>query len=226
MDGGIRYFDILFLKCGNIGYVLWAMSVVTLAMIVKQLAVMRRGKILPDAVLSKTRSLFAERRYREAMDLAAGDSSVLGRILYSALAQSPRGVGSMNRAVEDTAEKETARLLREVEWLNLLGNIGPMLGLMGTVWGMMVAFFTIVEKGGIREPKDIAGAIGIKLVCTLLGLVVAIPALSVYGILRNRIEILSADALAVCQELIGSVATGKDALPPSTGEQRQAAAAG
>ncbi len=226
MSGGISYFDIMFLKCGNIGYVLWAMSVVTLAMIVKQLAAMRRGRILPDAILSQTRSLFAEKRYREAMDLTAADPSLLGRILYSALVQSPRGVSTMNRAVEETAEGETARLLREVEWLNLLGNIGPMLGLMGTVWGMMVAFFTIVEKGGIREPKDIAGAIGIKLVCTLLGLVVAIPALSVYGILRNRIEILSADAVAVCRELIGSIAMGKDAPPPSTGEQRQGATAG
>ena len=77
-----------------------------------------------------------------------------------------------------------------------------MLGLLGTVWGMILAFFTIVDKGGVATPSDLAGAIGIKLVCTLEGLMVAIPALAVYGFLRNRIESFSGEAMIRCQELI------------------------
>jgi len=109
----------------------------------------------------------------------------------------------MERAMEEAAEERTTKMLRDIEWLNLIGNIGPMLGLLGTVWGMIGAFFTIVQAGA-PDPGQLAGDIGVALVTTLLGLGVSIPALSIFSIMRNRIDGLSSTSMLACQELIST----------------------
>jgi biopolymer transport protein ExbB len=225
MGGGISYFDVLFLKCGAIGWLLWVLSVATLAIIVSYLLSIRREKLLPAEVLSEVRSMIAQKHYREALDLTAGAEDLLGCVLYAAMSESARGYHAMERAMEEAAEERAAGLLRKIEWLNLIGNIGPMLGLLGTVWGMILAFFTIVEKGGIPEPGELAGAIGIALVTTLEGLMIAIPALAVYAMLRNRIDSLTGQVLVTCQDLISVFrAPRKSAMSPATQEREPAVA--
>ena len=106
--------------------------------------------------------------------------------------------------MEEAAEERTTKMLRSIEWLNLLGNVGPMLGLMGTVWGMILAFFTMVRKGGDVNAADLAGDIGVALVTTLLGLGVAIPALTVFSIMRNKIDALTSETMMTSQELVSA----------------------
>jgi biopolymer transport protein ExbB len=121
----------------------------------------------------------------------------------------------MERAVDAASNERITGLMRHTEWLNLVGNIGPMIGLFGTVWGLIKTFFAIVETGGIPDPGALAGAIGIKLVCTLLGLAVAIPSLAVYGTMRNRIDGLSSQASSAALELIANFRPGRKSAPAS-----------
>ena len=113
--------------------------------------------------------------------------------------------------MQDAAGERTSRLYRKIEWLNLLGNVAPMLGLLGTVWGMIVAFGEIEAKGGKANPEDLAGGIMVALVSTFAGLVVAIPALAGYGIFRSRIEQMAMEASLVAEELLAN-------FKPSAGE--------
>jgi biopolymer transport protein ExbB len=221
--GGINYFDILFLRCGTIGWVLWALSVVTLSLIVRLLLSIRRSKLLPEERLRQWRSMIAERRYREVLDSTVGGQDLLGGVLHAAMSESARGYHAMVRAMEEAAEDRAASLLRKMEWLNLIGNLSPMMGLLGTVWGMILAFFTIVAKGGTPEPGDLAGAIGIKLVTTLEGLMIAIPALAVYSMLRGRIDSLTGEAITTCQRLIAPFRTVRRSPPLSVSPDRQPA---
>ena len=104
-------------------------------------------------------------------------------------------------AMEDAADEETARRLRKVDFLNLVGQLAPMAGLFGTVYGMILAFQSIVAAGGNADPVLLAGGIGTALVTTFWGLVVAIPALMGYAVIRNRIlnasEVVIADVAAL-----------------------------
>jgi biopolymer transport protein ExbB len=163
--------------------------------------------LIPHAQLQE---MFNNKQFREAIDVSANEPSMFSYIVHAALAEAPRGYASMERALEDAAEDRTVRMLRDVEWLNLLGNVGPMMGLLGTVWGMILAFFKIVEAGTVNASM-LAGALGVKLVCTLVGLIVAIPSLSVYGITRNKIDILSSEAVVNAQALILTFRPGKKA---------------
>jgi biopolymer transport protein ExbB len=186
----------------TIGYIIWAISIVTVALIAKYATTIRRTTILPGPFHETIGGMFRERQYRQAIEVTGADPSFLGYIVHKALTEATHGYGAMERAMEEAAEERTTRLLRGIEWLNLIGNIGPMLGLLGTVWGMIGAFFTIAQKEGMPNPSELAGDIGVALVTTLLGLAVAIPALAAYAIFRNRIDSLTSEAILASQELI------------------------
>jgi len=203
------YFDILFVKGGGIGWLLWGLSVVTVAICVQYFIQIRRTTILPPTLVDQVRGFFDQKQYREAIEATEADPSFLGYVVHAALAEASHGYPAMERAMEEAAEERTTRLLRNIEWLNLIGNISPMLGLLGTVWGMINAFFEIVAAGGTPQADKLAGSIGIALVTTLLGLCVAIPALAVYAFMRGRIDSLSSEALVSAQELISTFRPGR-----------------
>ncbi|MDY6914010.1 MAG: MotA/TolQ/ExbB proton channel family protein [Planctomycetota bacterium] len=208
----MNYFSILVWPGGGlIGMILWLLSVVMVAISVEYFISIRRVNILPDDIRDQVGEFFGNKQYREAIELTVNDPSLLSYMVHAALTEAANGYSAMERAMEEASEERTTKLLRHIEWLNLLGNIGPMLGLLGTVWGMIQAFFKIVEKGGMPDPKALAGSIGIALVTTLLGLGVAIPALSVYSIMRSRIDTLTSEAMVVSQELISNFRPGKKA---------------
>ena len=162
----------------------------------------RRVSVVPDETRAEVEQLLAEKKYREAIEYVNEDESYLGRLVSSALNEASNGYGAMERAVEEAGDYETSRILRPVEYLNVLGNISPMLGLFGTVYGMIVAFEGLVAAGGSPNPGELAGGISTALVTTFWDLVVAMPALASYALIRNRIDALTADGMIVAEELI------------------------
>jgi biopolymer transport protein ExbB len=204
----INYLKILLLGGGTIGFIIWALSIVTVALAINSFLKLRKVNILPEVIQQQIEELFEAKQYREAIDMTEQQPDFLSYMVHSALSEAPHGYPAMERAMEEAAEERTTQMLRRIEWLNLIGNIGPMLGLLGTVWGMIGAFFTIVQTGA-PEPAKLAGDIGVALVTTLLGLAVSIPALSVYAILRSRIDALTSEAIMTSQELISTFRPSK-----------------
>ncbi len=199
----MSYFDMLVWPGGGmIGVILWLMSFATLAVIIEQFLSIRRTVLLPETVSDHVGKLIARKQFATAIDYTAGKGDMLCHIVHAALIEAPNGYQAMERSLEEAAEARITKLLRHIEWLNLIGNISPMLGLLGTVWGMINAFFKIVEVGGIPSPAELAGAIGIALVTTLLGLGIAIPSLAIYALMRNRIDAFGSEAIITAQELI------------------------
>ena len=205
----LDYFQVLFLGGGYIGFFLWLMSFVLLAVIIQNFLAVRRQNVLPMGVEQQIRGFLEAKQYREAIESTTQGQDYLSFIMHAALLEAPHGFGAMERAMGEAAEERTAKMLRYTEWLNLIGNLGPMLGLLGTVWGLIKTFFAIVEAGGIPDPGKLAGAIGIKLVCTLLGLSIAIPALGVYGAMRNRSDTMTAEAQSAGKDMLGILRRAK-----------------
>ncbi len=202
----MNYFEILVQGGGPIGWLIWLISFGTLGISIHFFIQIRRVNILPDHIRAQIEELFESKQYREVINMTAEQTDFLSYIMHAALTEAPHGYPAMERAMEEAAEERTTKMLRNIEWLNLIGNIGPMLGLLGTVWGMIMTFFTIVEEGGggSPDPAKLAGSIGVALVTTLLGLMVAIPAMSIFAFLRNRIDALTSEAMLTSQELIST----------------------
>jgi biopolymer transport protein ExbB len=183
-------------------WLLLAMSIVSIGLIGNLAMTNQRKVIVPPAIVDEARRLLAAGDYRGAMDLTTRDTSDFSRILRAALNDAGRGFAAVIRSLEQTADELATVRLRRIEYLNVLGQVSPMIGLFGTVYGMILAFQAIVVSGGNADPVLLAGGIGTALTTTFWGLVVAIPALAAYGVIRNKIDELSTEAVLTAEDLL------------------------
>jgi len=162
----------------------------------------QRKSIVPEGVIEEVRKLMTEGKYRETLELTQRDQSYFSQVMSAALKEANHGFSAIIRRLEQTADELTTIRLRRIEFLNVLGQVSPMIGLFGTVYGMILAFQAIVVSGGNADPILLAGGIGTALTTTFWGLVVAIPALAGYAIIRNKIDELTTDATLRAEELL------------------------
>ncbi len=183
-------------------WLLLAMSVVNVVLIALAASANARKGVLPADAPAAMRELLAAGRYKDAVERAARGEDDFSRLLARAFGHAAGGAEAMSRTAEQAADELLAVRLRQLERLNVLGQVAPMIGLFGTVYGMIVAFQTIATTGGAADPVLLAGGIGTALVTTFWGLLIAIPATSAYAMLRNRAIATSDEALAEADELI------------------------
>ena len=183
-------------------WLLLMMSVFSIGYSISLFISNRKSSLIPLDFFRQMRTMIQEKRYREAIDFSDNDPSFLARLVNSALNEASNGFGAMERAVEETSDAETTRILRPIEYLNVVGNISPMMGLFGTVYGMIQAFQGLVEAGGRPDPTELASGISTALITTFWGLVVAIPAMTVYALIRNKIDALTSQGLIMTEDLL------------------------
>jgi biopolymer transport protein ExbB len=204
--GATTWFEMFFLPDNILGlgvvWLLLLMSAFSIGFSIKLAVGYRRSAVVPEDTRDELEALLHEKKYRDAIQYANEDQSYLGRITSAALNEASNGYAAMERAIEEASDTQVGRYLRPVEYLNVLGNISPMMGLFGTVFGMIVAFQKLVQAGGSPDPAQLAGGISTALVTTFWGLVVAIPALAAYSLIRNKIDALTSEGLLVAEELI------------------------
>jgi biopolymer transport protein ExbB len=190
-------------KGGFITYgILIPLSILMVALVVEHAIKIRRKRMIPPDLHQRIRELFEQRKFRDVLDLTNDEPSDLGHVINAALAQAGSGFAAMERALEEALDQRTARLFRKIELLNTIGNVSPMIGLFGTVFGMIVAFQTLVESGGQPDPGKLAAGISVALVTTFWGLLVGIPALTAFAIFRNRVDGLTAECAITADELL------------------------
>jgi len=204
---GTSYFERFFVDGGPLVWlVLLPLSCATLALIVQYSLTIRRDRLMPTAAMSRIKHLVHAGDLRELTGYLERQDSVLAATLRAGLVQLRAGRAAAEAAMAETLEQRAALLLRRIEWLNIIGNVAPMIGLFGTVWGMVEAFNRIVRAHGQPEADALAGAISIALVTTLWGLFTAIPALAAYGSIRNRIDGLVAEVALAGEDVLSQLA--------------------
>lgn len=195
-------------------FVLIPLSVATVALTLQYCLSIRRRTFVPPETFERIADQLRRKQYAEAISFTEQEPSMLASVMNTGLMESANGYTAMKRAVEDSLEDHSSVELRKIEYLNVIGNISPMVGLFGTVYGMIRLFASIRVAGGMPEPAKIADDISVALVTTFWGLLVAIPALSVFAIFRNRIDVLTAECAAAVDRLLrpfkpGAAATTK-----------------
>ncbi|MGI9014031.1 MAG: MotA/TolQ/ExbB proton channel family protein [Phycisphaerales bacterium] len=181
---------------------LLALSVLSIGLIGHMALTNQRKSILPEGVAEEVRGMLKANRFKDALALTEKDESYFSRVLRAGLHEASSGYGAMVRGLELASDEETTNRLRRIEYLNVLGQVSPMIGLFGTVYGMILAFQAIVISGGSADPIALAGGIGTALTTTFWGLIVAIPALAGYAIVRNRIDALTTEATHLAEQMV------------------------
>jgi biopolymer transport protein ExbB len=177
----------------------------------------RKPSVVPGDLVEKIEKRIAKKDFRSIIELTGDDQTYLGKILHAAFREARFGFPAMMRALEQTADELATARLRRIELLNVVGQVSPMIGLFGTVYGMILAFGAIVASGGSADPVALAGGIGTALTTTFWGLVVAIPALSGYAVLRNKIDELTVEATIVAEEVLNNFRPRKTPITNSNG---------
>ncbi len=207
----MRVFDHFLVKGGAITwFVLVPLSVATVALTIDYCISIRRQTFLPIETYQRISERLQNREYGDALTFTAEEPSMLAGVVNTGLMESQNGYAAMERAVEESLEERSARMMRKIEYLNVIGNISPMVGLFGTVYGMIGLFASIRQAGGMPEPARIADDISVALVTTFWGLLVAIPALSVFALFRNRIDVLTAECAMAADHLLASFKPGAE----------------
>lgn len=195
-------------KGGIVGYLIILLSIVALGLVIDYAITIRRSKLAPQRDIVIIRKLIKDHRFEEIKKLDQEQTSFLSRIVIAGLNEADFGYQAMIKAMEDASEALSARIARKIEHLNVIGNISPMMGLLGTVMGMLRCFNEISQVTGAIEPKQLAGGIFEALVTTCMGLIVAIPALYFFAIFKNRVDEFTGEAALTAGELVTSFKSG------------------
>ncbi|MEO6435836.1 MAG: MotA/TolQ/ExbB proton channel family protein [Tepidisphaeraceae bacterium] len=178
-----------------------ALSVTGLTLIIQGFIKNRQSVFMPETSTNTIREMIEQRKFRELIDFTENDPSFVSKALNPALKRAP-SFASMKEAMETAIGEQTAEQFRKIEYLNIIGNLGPLLGLLGTVLGMIHAFSTMQAKGGATTPADLAGGVSIALTHTFLGLFLAIPCLAAFGVLRTIVDRLTVRGALVAEEML------------------------
>lgn len=184
---------------GIVGLFIILLSVVSVGFIIEHFMTIRKTTLMPDSVAADLESLIAQGQVDQAIEYCHDppNHSLFATVVLAGLERykgSEFGFAEYKAAVEEAGEDQTGSLYRKTEVLGLIGSIAPMLGLTGTVLGMIKAFNTIAATDGAAKPAELAGGIGQALVTTLMGLVVAIPTMVAFSYFRNKIDSIIAEA--------------------------------
>ena len=184
-------------------WLLLPISIAALSLIIQNSVRTQRETVLPTATLDEVCDLLQRGQHAAAIDICAQDPSPLAQIIHGGFRAASEGLGAMKRQMEQQVDERAVLLLRRLEYLNLLGHVAPMVGLFGTVQGIINMFGSISESGGIPVMSRISEDLGTALVATFWGLAVAIPSLSIYAMFRNRIEVLTAECALAADRILG-----------------------
>lgn len=177
-------------------------SVAAVAIVLERLINTRTRKLIPKDLIEEVKSLVKEKKYDEALGLCEKKPYFIARIFRKALEGLDRGRKTIVQAVEEAGAKEAAVMHQRIGFLSVIAVVSPMIGLLGTVIGMIQAFNVIAFQGGAGRPTLLAAGISKALVTTAFGLIVAIPTMIFFHYFRINIQKLMAKVENIMEEFI------------------------
>ncbi len=179
----------LIVKGGVFIYPIILCSIIAVAVFFERLWVLRRKRIIPTDFIRNVEEQVKKNKISDAIFLCQGDNSSIAKIFAAGLKNSGRGMWLVKEAIEERGGREAVILEKNVGILSTIANLTPLLGLLGTVSGM-IKTFNVISLQGVGNPAPLAGGIAEALITTATGLCVAIPALVCYRILKDKAKSL------------------------------------
>ncbi len=201
---GGGFFDIVF-GSGVVGAILWfalfADGAMAIYFAVDCFVLIKPQKLMPTSLITNVQSAMAEGDVMKALKVCENEPSAMSNILSTAFQHVEDGYDVIQEAVNGAADLETERLTQRLTWISVCSNLGPSLGLLGTVQGMILTFEALAQ-GGAGDASMLANSIGQALWTTAAGLCVSIPSITIYYSLRNKATRLIMRMTALTMELL------------------------
>jgi biopolymer transport protein ExbB len=175
------------------------MSVAAMATCVEHFITLRRSVLIPHGLAEEVHEHILSDQFPHAEQQCKLRPSLLSQIILAGLRNVRFGFAAVEKGMEDALQAQAARIHRKVEVLSVIANISTMLGLFGTVVGLVLAFKKVADTQGVARASDLAGGIYLALMTTIEGLAIAIPSLLLYAFFKHRADTLIADAAGLAE---------------------------
>jgi biopolymer transport protein ExbB len=198
------------------GALLLGLSIGLVALIVLLFMDLRMSLAIPPGFVDEFTETVNQRKFKEAYEMAKEDGSFLGRVLTTGMARLQYGIEDAREAAFNMVDSIKAGKDQLISYLAVIGTLGPLLGLVGTVYGMILSFMDLGKEGDAPSPQKLAGNLAHALVVTMLGIGLSVPAIFAHTFFRNRLIRVSMDTGNIADDLLTQMYhNSKKAAPPA-----------
>jgi biopolymer transport protein ExbB len=183
------------------GPLLLLVSIALVTLIVLMTMDLRMGVAVPPALVDEFTETVNKRQFKQAFDLVRNDNSFLGRVLTAGMGRLQYGIEDAREAAMNMVENVKAGKEQLITYMGTIGTLGPLLGLVGTVFGMIESFMEL-STGEAPRPEKLADGISHALVVTLLGIALCVPAIFCHAFFRNRLIRITMDTSLLADDLL------------------------
>ena len=201
----MSFLQLAWQSSGIIGLCLVALSIYFTAIVIKLFLEFRMSEAVPAALVEKLETAIKEKKFQEAFDACKDNESFLARLVRTGIANLPNGRAEAKEAMLTVQEEIIVTMETKISYLAVVGTLGPMIGLVGTLAGMIDSFSVIATAGGQPSPQLVARGISQALFITLEGIALSIPAIFFFAFFRNRIAFMAMEAAKVADRTINSL---------------------
>ncbi|BDI30117.1 hypothetical protein CCAX7_21680 [Capsulimonas corticalis] len=174
------------LRGGPVMWPLFVCAILSTTVMIERAGALRRALGGADLLVARVMQLMHDERYDEALDTARSHGGPVGRVLAHAVSNRHRDVPAIERSLEVVAQEETPKITQRLGVLDTIITVSPLLGLLGTVTGMIGAFNVVGDPRSLGGPAAITGGVGQALIATATGLAIAIVTLVGYNALGEQ----------------------------------------
>lgn len=191
---------------GPIGVFLLCLSVYFTAVVIRLFMELRLSEAVPPALVEKMEVAIRDRKFQELYDACKDNESFVARLVRTGVANLPNGRPEAKEAMNQVSDEIVTGMEAKISYLAIIGQLGPMIGLVGTIWGMIMSFQEIATAAGSQpKPEKVAEGISTALFITLEGVALAVPAIFFFSFFRNRIAVITMEATRVADRTIASL---------------------
>ncbi|MCR5752843.1 MAG: MotA/TolQ/ExbB proton channel family protein [Kiritimatiellae bacterium] len=217
---GGGFYDIVF-GSGIVGMILWFAlfgdGMLAIYFSVDSMILVKPEKLMPKKLMDGVMTAMSEGDVAKAMEVCRQNPSAMGSIVLAAFQHVEEGFEAIQEAVTAASDLEQEKIQQRLNWISVCGNLGPSLGLLGTVQGMILTFQALAS-GGAGDASALASSIGQALWTTAGGLIVSIPSITVFYSLRNKANRLILKMTAMTMEILNGLRNVSVDAAPAEGE--------
>jgi biopolymer transport protein ExbB len=208
---------IWFLKSsGPIGFFIFLLSIYFVATVCRLFWELRLPVAVPPEVIGRCQELLQERDFKGIFAVVKEDDSMFSRLLSTGISELPNGLAEARDVMERLSESIHVEMEKRISVLAVLGTLGPMIGLLGTLMGMIQSFGVIARNDVQLKPGEVAGGISTALLITFEGVALSVPAIYFFSLFRNRVSVITTTASLEADQFLRHFAHAARAKGPAT----------
>ncbi|MBR0191838.1 MAG: MotA/TolQ/ExbB proton channel family protein [Thermoguttaceae bacterium] len=208
-DGGAKKESILMWTYHSLGplysFVFLGISFALVALGFKYILALRVSSNVPEDLKNQFEELVTNRQFSEAYELVKEDDTYLGKVLAAGMAKVASGMDKSVAAMQETSDDISMSYEQGLSYVGLIASTSTSVGLLGTVNGMIMSFQVIANATAAPKPNELAGGISTAMFTTMVGLIVSIPAVCLYQVLRNKLTRTVFEVSSISEDLIGKL---------------------